>query len=195
MHHLKMTHYVVGYLHTTEDLPLVLGGAPDVQVTGFSDSSFGTGPKGRSISGWLIKLNEEAGAVFSKSSAGHSVTMSTFESELDAATSAMKSLTIMSNMVEDLGLPYKMPALLYCDNKAMVDFVKGEGVARGARHMERRLWYTRERVTLGKIFVFFMEGKRIPADKLTKLGNKQEHRAFTKDILGLGLIGYHFADE
>ena len=31
------------------------------------------------------------------------------------------------------------------DNEAMIDFVKGDSVAKGVRHMEMRMWYTREK--------------------------------------------------
>jgi len=36
-------------LKTTRDLPLVLGGEEDIQVTTYTDASLGTAPKGRSV--------------------------------------------------------------------------------------------------------------------------------------------------
>jgi hypothetical protein len=77
---------------------------------------------------------------------------------------------------------------LWSDNKAMVDFVHGEGIARGVRHMELRMWYVREKYKQGDVVLDWMTGSDIPADKLTKLGTRPEHEAFTKDIMGLRLL-------
>ena len=48
-HHLDMAYYCIGYLYTTKNIPLVLGGPIEFQRTVYSDASLGTGPKGRSL--------------------------------------------------------------------------------------------------------------------------------------------------
>ena len=70
----------------------------------------------------------------------------------------------------------------------MIDFVKGDSVAKGVRHMELRMWYTREEYKKGNIDLEFIEGNKLVADKLTKLGSTEEHRRFTRDIMGLNLL-------
>ena len=53
-----------------------------------------------------------------------------------------------------------------------------------------------ERMTVGRhdankednVLVEWMTGKKIPADKLTKLGTREEHEVFTRDIMGLSLL-------
>ena len=77
---------------------------------------------------------------------------------------------------------------LYCDNEAMIDFIKGDAVAKGARYMELRYWFTRDIYQRGGIRVDYMTGITLPADKLTKLGTKETHEAFRREILGLGLL-------
>jgi len=57
-HHMDMAKYVIGYLYITKDMPLVLGGDKNVDVSVYFDSSHGTGPRSRSITGVLAKLNE-----------------------------------------------------------------------------------------------------------------------------------------
>ena len=54
--------------------------------------------------------------------------------------------------------------------------------------MELCMWYVRERYKQGNVLVDWMSGKKIPADKLTKLGTREEHEAFTYDIMGLSLL-------
>jgi hypothetical protein len=70
-HHLSMAEYCIG--------PLVLGGPEEIHITGYTDASLATGPKRRSITGQIIKLNEQSGAIYAKARAGHQVLLSSFE--------------------------------------------------------------------------------------------------------------------
>jgi len=54
--------------------------------------------------------------------------------------------------------------------------------------MELRMWYVRERYKQGNVVIDWMTGAEIPADKLTKLGTREAHEAFARDILGLSLL-------
>ena len=187
-HHMKMAMYCLSYLFYTKDLPLVLGGKSELQITGYTDASLGTGPKGRSIVGQMIKLNDSSGAISAKAHATQCVFTSSFEAELDGVTSAMKSISRVSNILNELRLKFSEVHHLWSDNVAMIEFVQGKGVAKGVRHMELRMWYVREKYMQGNIALDYMEGTVIPADKLTKLGNTVSHKKFTEDILGLRLL-------
>ena len=188
VHHMNMALYCIGYLNTTKDLPLVLGGDPVIRVYGYSDASLGTGPKSRSITGQLVKLSEKAGAVFAKASAQQTVRLSSFEAELDGLTSVMKSIMRINNILDELGIEREIFSTIKNDNKAMIEFVKGKGVAKGVRHIELRMWFTREKYQRGNIHLEHMPGKILPADKLTKLGNIEEHRSFVRTIMGHELL-------
>ena len=78
--------------------------------------------------------------------------------------------------------------ILYSDNEAMIQFVHGEGVAKGVRHMELRMWYTREQYKKGEVKLEFMPEAQITADKFTKLGTKEEVSQFMYDVQGLKLL-------
>jgi hypothetical protein len=75
-HHLDMAYYVIGYLYNTCDMPLVLGGNTDINTLVYHDASHGTGPRSRSITGVLVKLHPDSGAVHAKSSAQSTVKLS-----------------------------------------------------------------------------------------------------------------------
>ena len=77
---------------------------------------------------------------------------------------------------------------VYTDNEAMLNFVKGDGITKGVRHMELRMWYTKEMYKRGDIDLKFMSGETIPSNILTKLGTTNQHRAFVIDIMGLKLL-------
>jgi hypothetical protein len=187
-HHLKMARHVLMYLYTTKDTPLVLGGLADLDVITYTDASLGTAPRGRSVIAHATKLNEHAGAVSAHTKATAVVFTSSFESELDGVAKGMKGNSRVRNVMVELRQKLKNVPKLWSDNMAMVRFVQGEGVAKGVRHMELRMWYVRERYKQGSVLIDWMSGVTIPADKLTKLGTREEHEAFTYQIMGLGLL-------
>ena len=187
-HHMRMAEQVLSYLYTTKDLPLVLGGSPDLEVITYTDASLGTAPKGRSVVASVTKLHERAGAVSATTKATTVVFTSSFEAELDGVARGLKDNSRDVNIIKELQMELSKVPRLWSDNMAMVRFVQGEGVAKGVRHVELRMWYVRERYKDGSVIIDWMTGKEIPADKLTKLGTRVEHEAFTYDIMGHALL-------
>ena len=187
-HHMKMALYTLSYLFYTSALPLVLGGYCDLFLTGYTDASLGTAPKGRSVISSIEKLHPDAGAIAAKCRATSLVHTASFAAELDGTMSAMKHLRRIENVLTELGLRLASVPQLWSDNEAMIKFVQGAGTAKGVRHMELRMWYVRERYMSGGVVLDYMSGITIPTDKLTKLGCKASHIQFTRDILGLKLL-------
>ena len=187
-HHMRMAENVLMYLYTTKDCPLVLGGSSEIDVHTFTDASLGTGPKGRSVIANLTKLHPSAGAVSACTKATNVVFTSSFEAELDGVTRGMKASSRTTNILTELRMVLSKVPHLWSDNLAMVNFVKGEGVAKGIRHVELRMWYVRERYKEGSVVIDWISGETIPADKLTKLGTREEHEQFTRDIMGHNLL-------
>jgi len=136
----------------------------------------------------LNKLHPNAGAVSAHTKATPVVFTSSFEAELDGVTRGLKSQSRVSNILRELRILTEEVPVMWSDNKAMVNFIHGEGVAKGVRHMELRMWYVRERYKEGNVVVDWMTGEEIPADKLTKLGTRETHEKFTRDVLGLSLL-------
>jgi hypothetical protein len=195
---------VLTYLGQTSDMPLVLGGFNNpfsdedinnnsVDIIGYTDASLGTAPKGRSNIGHIVKLSSTSGAIIAKSKTTSCVVTSSFESELDGASTALKSISRVRNILKELHITIKNQPILYSDNQAMIEFIKGNGIAKGVRHMELRMWYLREKVQKGDVIIAYQSGKIIPPDKLTKLGEKVGHGEFTHDIMGHGLLGAYIS--
>jgi hypothetical protein len=57
------------------------------------------------------------------------------------------------------------PCIVYTDNEAMMKFAYNERAVKGTRHMDMRLWYTRDEIARGKVSVLHMFGNRIPTDQ------------------------------
>jgi hypothetical protein len=187
-HHMNMALYTLTYLFYSSDLPLVLGGSDELDLHGYTDAALGNAPKGRSVIGNIEKLHPDAGAVTAKSTATSLIHTASFEAELDGATTSMKHIRRVKNILTELGIILQSVPILWSDNQAMIRFVHGEGVAKGVRHMELRMWYAREQYNSGGIVLDYMSGETIPTDKLTKLGCKASHNVFTRNIMGLKLL-------
>jgi hypothetical protein len=195
-HHLDMAYYVIGYLASTKDMPLVLGGESKIQTNVYLDASHGTAPKSKSITGSATKLNADSGAISAKSSAQTTVKLSSFESELDGVTTGFKTVKRVNNILDEIGIDREPVSRLVNDNESMINFVKGEGVAKGVRHMELRMFYTREEYAKGDVDFEHEFGAYIVSDKLTKLAVVSEFRIFATNIMGLGLLSYdYWADK
>lgn len=189
VHHMTMAYYCVSYLYYSKDVPLVLGGSSDLVLETFFDSSWGTGPKGRSICAVLCRLGSGSACIVAKTTASAcTVSMSSFESELETCTLAMKTTKRIKNVLDELGFKLNSKPMMYNDNEAMINFVKGEGMAKGARHMELRMWYVREQFAMGNVDMMHMPGTVLPADRLTKPSTKQEQAEFTRFVMGLALL-------
>ena len=187
-HHLNMATYLAAYLYYTKNIPLVLGGPPEIRLISYTDSSLATAPKRRSVSGQLTKLHEHAGAIHAKAKTTQSTRASSFESELDALSEALKTCLYIETLLDTLNVTREAPSTIFADNKAMIDFVNGEGSLRNSRHMELRLWLVREHQARGTKNVKYMSGLVIPSNYLTKLATIKEHFKFVQDIQGLNLL-------
>ena len=84
---------------------------------------------------------------------------------------------------------YNQKGQSYSDNEAMINFIKGDAITKGIRHMELRLWYTRDEYKKGKFYLDHMHGADIPADPCTKPTCVTAFRKHTIDIMGLKLTG------
>ncbi len=193
VHHMVTGKGVLAYLLHTKNLPLVLGGKCEtesaVDIIGYSDASLGTGTKGRSIKAHMFKLGTESGAITAKCGNSTSVYTSSFEAELDGVVTGMKTAARLMNILDEIGVVnYGRVSTLYNDNLAMIKFIQGEGLAKGIRHVELRMFYAREKYLEGNILVKYMKSENLPADQMTKLGSKHSFLQFRKLILGLGLL-------
>jgi hypothetical protein len=188
-HHLNMAFYLANFLWNDRDTALVLGGEGKLQQHIYTDSSLGRGKNRRSITAVMEKLNPDAGAVTATSKATQVVRLASFESELDAVSTGFKKAAHTTNILTEMSiLPDVTPTQAWSDNEAMINFVRGEGIAKGVRHMELRMWYVREYYKQGRVLLGFMPGAEIPADKLTKPSTKDEFKTFQYNIMGHKLL-------
>ena len=188
-HHLSMAYYCIGYLYTTMDLPLVLGGTSPLTLFGWTDASLGTGPRRRSVLGNISALGPNSGAIQAKATTSTATCLSSFEAELDGLTTMLKTLMRLRHILRELLPDFPTQSHIFSDNEALVNFINSDTpFAKGVRHVEMRQYFTRDNLLKGEFKLQHIKGTEIPADKLTKLGNVTEHQQFTRQILGLTLL-------
>ena len=191
-HHQRMAHHLVQYLFNTKDMPMILGGQLSSQegltITSFSDASLGTAPKGKSVIAHLVKVNELSASIVTKAKATTNVYLSSFEAELDAYVAATKSVTRIKNILSELKVALNPIAELYCDNLALVDFIKGNGEPKGLKHIALRLWAARDDYNYNQLKIQHLPGAEMPADALTKVKEENEFYKFREIVLGHALL-------
>ena len=186
-HHIKTALYLLDYLYDTINIPLVMGGLVTDPV-GYSDASVGTGNKGRSIIASICKMNERAGAVDATTTSSNSVHLSSYTSELEAATMTSRKLQEVRNICTVMKREIPEIIKMYSDNEAMISYIKGMATGKHAKSMMLHLYYLRENYERMDIDIRHMDGNVIPTDKLTKLGTAKEHLMFVMDIMGLYML-------
>lgn len=112
------------------------------------------------------------------------VRLSSFEAEMEAMNVTVKLMNWVLKVKDDIiGRVADIP-VVYGDNRAMIDFIKEDGEAKGVRHIELKMYYVREEFRKGRFNLEFMSGVRIPADLLTKVGSSKDFGVFREYILG-----------
>jgi hypothetical protein len=115
-HHLSMAYYWIGYIFTTIDLTLVLGGTAPLCLNGWTDASLGTGPCRRSVLSNISALDPQSGAIQTKATTSTSTCLSNFEAELDGLTTMLKTRPLAPSTYSprtSTRLPYPKPNLLW----------------------------------------------------------------------------------
>jgi hypothetical protein len=184
-HHLNMAYYCIGYLIATKDMPLVLG-STQLRQTVCVDAAHASGPRCKSITGKSTDLG--AGCISGESTAQSTIKLSSFESELDGMTSGFKQSSHIRNILYELGIDNMEVPTVINDNQAMINFVNGTASSKGTKHMEMRLWYTREQLQMNHVKLIYGLGETLKADGLTKLGTESVHRQHTINLQGLFLL-------
>ena len=222
VHHLKVAVKLVLYLQDTITYPLVLGGYDRLEVLTYTDASLNTGPNGKSVIAYGTRLGVNAGLINAKATATVDVVLSSFEAELHGVNdgftdnSAESSIILLNELKKNekniVGLSdsYKDNAVtrnvlaelsefpdirrVFSDNEAMVNFVNETADAKGVKHALLRLFYVRQEINRG-VDLYWMSGKDILANAMTKVVSKEEQEKFTNDVQGFNLLGKDIMDK
>ncbi|UYV79484.1 hypothetical protein LAZ67_17002840 [Cordylochernes scorpioides] len=174
---------VLRYLKSTKDFGITYRSTGKPLIA-FSDASWASDIVDRKgVSGHLIFL---AGAPIIWRSTKQTVTaLSTMESEYIALSSAVKDITWVRNLMEQL----KMSSLIcgetkvFCDNQAAISHAENYIDKSKTRHFAVKYHFVREKISEEAIELFYTPSAENPADFLTKPLARSQHEKYCRALM------------
>jgi len=159
---------VVRYLKGTRLLTLTLGGSPELDLVGFSDSSHADCPDTlRSTMGYCFSIG---GAVFTWSSRRQkTISNSSCEAEYIALSEASREALWLRQFLREVHLLKPGPSVLLCDNNGAKALSSDPTHHSRSKHIDVRHHFVRERVEDGSLAIWRVPGHDNVADIFTKV--------------------------
>lgn len=172
---------VIRYVKSTQSHTLVLK-PTDLILSGFYDAAFMDNEKYRTTYGYAFSIGN---ALISWKTKKHSITtLSTTESEYVAACEACRELIWLRSILESIGLPQKIPTLLYGDNQPAIAIMYQDEYHSRSKHIGLRQRFIAEKVQEGIVQPVHVGTKDMRADVLTK---PLPQESFEHHITALGV--------
>ncbi|UYV62289.1 ACMSD [Cordylochernes scorpioides] len=177
---------VLRYLKSTKDFGITYRSTGKPLIA-FSDASWASDIVDRKgVSGHLIILAEAP--IIWRSTKQTVTALSTMESEYIALSSAVKDITWVRNLMEQL----KMSSLIcgetkvFCDNQAAISHAENYIDKSKTRHFAVKYHFVREKISVEAIELFYTPSAENPADFLTMPLARSQHENFS----GRGYVGH-----
>ena len=156
---------LLAYLVQTADRGITFGGGADdpLEYVAYSDSDWDVA---HSTTGTVHCIGGRAVSASSKRQ--HSISLSSTEAEIMAASVAGAEIMFMRGLLSEMGYDMTQPTTLWVDNSGAVELSKQRESAQRSRHIERRYLKIREWVAEGHIVVKYKNTKDNHADVFTK---------------------------
>ena len=165
--HLRLAHYVLGYLAGTTDMCIRYCGATGEGLHGYTDSSLGDQTDDRhSTSGYVFLLAD--GAISWSSQKQKTVAQSSTEAEYMAMADAANQAAWYYSFLEELGYTMDDPIPVHGDNKGAIDLALNPVTGRRSKHIEIKHHATREYVERSTIRLVRTPMADMLADGFTK---------------------------
>ncbi|KAJ0391590.1 hypothetical protein P43SY_011493 [Pythium insidiosum] len=188
--HFEWGHYqkakrVLRYLRHSTDFGLVI--KLDKQDTPlletFTDADFANDATDRkSVSGYVTQLDGNTISYASKKQGV--VALSTAEAEYVAMHEGARDIMWLGALLDELGLPFKKPPTLWCDNMSTVHLSTKPSKHSKMKHVDVKYHFTRNLVEKEKLATRHCGTNEMPADTLTKPLDRVKFERF-RDMLGV----------
>ena len=132
------------------------------------DSSFNTHPDGKSQTGFLALLGGARSFLASKSGKQKLVALSSTDAEILALVECVKFGVHIQNLLNEMGFHQNGPMTIEQDNESCIGLSGGETSAKRSKHIQPKLAYIKEKVTMGLVDIKYVPTNIILADVMTK---------------------------
>ena len=173
---------VLNYLKGTKHEKLVYKHKGEWKMKIYVDASYGTGFDGRSVTGYMIMIND--GVIAWRTGQQKVTATSAATAEYLALYEVMvKALWIM-NVSRELGRPFEEPVVIMEDNQAVIGAVTGGRNSEMLKHLAIKYYFVKEQVQNGKFILQYVNTKDQLADGMTK-ANPRDKIQEVKTQIGL----------
>ena len=145
------------------------------------DTRFLNADKSRSTTGMLVKVKNIV--VFSKSRLQQMTAKSSTEAEIIALCDFVEEVMWIKYLLTDFDI-YVTPEI-FCDNKPAIQTIERGQLARGNKHIVRRMHFTKGYVDEGEITLSHIRSEDNESDILTKALPKTTYQKICKNIFDL----------
>ena len=165
----KATTHLLEYLNGVVDMPIII--SPKIpRFTMSCDASYSTHPDAKGHTGYVMVWEGEAGLILAYSGKQKLVGRSSWQTELIASHTAGPEVVWARNFLADIGYPQNGPTNFEQDNQGTIDSIsKGAADSNRSKHVNVRLFWTKELVDEGIIRLVKVDGDMILADIETKM--------------------------
>ena len=191
---------IARYLHGTRKKTLRFKcNSPDqarayTRLYAWCDASHANQQGSRSQTGVCFSLGHNGAMFYSKSKIQPTVSLSSAESETNAATDATCDIIWFRNILKELGFPQYEPTPLFSDNASMITLATAySGNHKRVRHFMSKINFMIQQVQNSMVELIHLAGDDMPADVLTKPLGPTAHEKHTTHIMQGSINSPHLA--
>lgn len=174
---------VLGYLKKRPRHKIVFHNKDVESVEIFADASHMVHDNTSGHTGIVGKIY--GNTVFWKSHKQRIVVKSSTEAELVALDEAATFAIWIMELLDELGVPYQEPVLMYQDNRSTMTMAKsGKGQFKRTKHISNRYFWIKQFLDSGEIKLFYVPTDDMIADLMTKSMQGRKFEEMVKAISG-----------
>ena len=164
----KVTH-VLAYLNATPNIGPRYSSPEGAILYGHVDASYGAHENGRSQSGYYISIGRFSAPIMSYAGMQRScVSTGSMEAEYVALAAIGKKITIIRQLLDNIGFTQHKPTTIFEDNKSAINLAIAPQITRNSRHIHVRHHHIRDLVSTKVVSLQHLPTSSMTADVLTK---------------------------
>ena len=147
----------------------------------YSDAAWGTQKDRKSISGVLIKLNENDSPVISRSSKQSLISLSTCEAEHIALTLLIQEIKFVQNILTSIQLNVDNVSV-HTDSQSAMALIRNPIISQRSKHIDLKYHFCRQFFQDGSADLLYMDTNSNIADLFTKVLNWIKFKQFVSKL-------------
>lgn len=156
-----------------------------LQLTGFSDASWGSSEDRKSVTGYCFCLNRHGPLISWKCKKQPTVALSSCEAEYMALAAATQEALFLTQLLCDMDTNCQYePVTIFEDNQGAIALVDNPVHHQRSKHIDMKYHFIRDECHRGKINVVYMPTSDMVADIFTKPSSKYKFNQFHDVLFG-----------